>query len=483
MAKTAPRRRREPVLDAAAELAGRPQGPRSERQLLKKGQRRGQSAGGTPEASVSSLEEARRKGPLGYLQLLGPGLVTGASDDDPSGIGTYSQVGSQFGFGLLWTALFTFPLMAAVQELCARIALQTGVGLGTALKRKFPAWIVGIGIAALFAANTFNVGADLGAIAAGVNLLAGGALPALGLVIGAAALVTVLQFFTTYAMIFRIFKFLTLALFAYVVAALLAHPSMLTTLRATFVPHLELSSGFITALVAVLGTTISPYLFFWQASSEVDEMKAAGKRSRSQRTGISRKEMKAARVDIMIGMGFSQLVMYCIILTNAAVLNAHGITSVQTAPDAAAALQPLAGRFAFILFAVGLIGTGLLAIPILTGSAAYAIKEFTGLRGTLAVRPRWAPTFYLIILLATVLGVVMNLIHVDPIKALFITAVINGVVAPPLLFFINLVGSDRRIMRTNVSGTRSRILCWCAFGLMSLAVVGLVLTTWGPLAG
>jgi Mn2+/Fe2+ NRAMP family transporter len=274
--------------------------------------------------------------------------------------------------------------------------------------------------------------------------------------------------------IFKAFKYLTLALFAYVITVFLVHPNVLSVIRATFVPHVELTSDFITALVAVLGTTISPYLFFWQASSEVDEMKAAGMARESDRQGTSRKELQAARFDILVGMFFSQVVMYSIILTAATVLHAHGKTNVQTAQQAAEALAPLAGPFAFVLFAVGLIGTGLLAIPILSGSAAYALKEFGGFRGSLAVKPQYRPTFYGIILAATVAGVLMNYLHVDPIKALFLTAVINGMVAPPLLILIVLLGSDRKVMQERVSGWLSRGLTWAATALMSVAALALV---------
>src|SRR3979490_2191546 len=250
--------------------------------------------GGSPSAGRTTVNEAKRKGPVGFLQLLGPGRITGASDDDPSGIGTYSQVGSQFGYGLLWLALFTFPLMSAVQELCARIALETGVGLGASLRRKFPGWLVGIAILGLLAANTFNVGADLGAVAAAGSLLSRGALHALWLVVPVALLIIALQVFATYATIFKIFKWLTLALFAYVVTAFFAHPALLEVVRATVIPHLEFSKDFIMALVAVLGTTISPYLFFWQASSEVDELAAAGATDpQVGRQGLRRAELRA----------------------------------------------------------------------------------------------------------------------------------------------------------------------------------------------
>src|ERR1700730_5191065 len=446
-------------------------------ELRKEDVREGQPpSGGTP-AGTTSLKEARRGGVLGLLHLLGPGLITGASDDDPSGIGTYSQVGSQFGYGLLWLALFTFPLMSAVQELCARIALQTGVGLGASLRRKFPRWLVGIAILGLLAANTFNVGADLGAVAAAGSLLSRGALHALWLGEPVALLIIGLQVFASYARIFKIFKWLTLALFAYVITAFFAHPPLLEVVKATFVPHLEFSRDFIMALVAVLGTTISPYLFFWQASSEVDELAAAGATNpQAGRRGLRRSELRAARTDVVIGMAFSNLVMYFIILTSAAVLHAHGKTGVQTADQAAAALAPLAGPFAFIVFSVGLIGAGLLAIPILTGSATYAIKEFLGFGGSLASKAQDRPTFYVILALATLAGVAMNFVHLDPIRALFIAAVINGVLAPPLLLLIVCLGADRAVMKHQVSGKLSLTLTGVATAFMALAAITLFVT-------
>lgn len=435
------------------------------------------SAVGTPPAGRSALKQTAPIHLVKFLHLLGPGLITGASDDDPSGIGTYSQVGSQFGYGLLWTSLFTFPLMAAVQEMCARIALQTGQGLGVTLRRKFPTWLVGFCILALLIANTINVGADLGAVAAGGSLLTHGSVQAIWLVVPVALLILGLQLFANYATIFRIFKWLTLALFAYVITAVFAHPDLRQVLAGSLIPHIEFSSGFITAIVAILGTTISPYLFFWQASSEVDEMKAAGLTTSAARRGVKLSELKAARTDIFTGMLFSNIVMYFIILTSSAVLHAHGKTGVQTADQAASALAPLAGQYAFILFALGMIGTGLLAIPILSGSAAYALKEFFHLPGSLATKPRYRPTFYLIIVLATLAGVAMNFVGINPIEALFITAVINGLVAPPLLVLIVLLASDRKVMKDKVSGTLSKTLTWAATGTMSLAGLALLVTS------
>ena len=431
---------------------------------------------GDPPAGRMTIEEARRRGPIGWLQLLRPGLVTGASDDDPSGIGTYSQVGSHFGYGFLWTSLLTFPLMAAIQELCARIALHTGVGLGVALRRKFPRPLVGACIAALFLANTINAGADLGAIAAGGSLLTRGAVHLLWFVVPAAVLILALQVFMTYAVIFKVFKWLTVALFAYVITGFLVHPDLRQVVAGGIVPHLELTSDSIAALVAILGTTISPYLFFWQASSEVDDMRAAGKVKEVARRGIRQSELRAARADILIGMFFSNLVMFFIVLTTAAVLHSHGTTDIQTANQAAQALAPLAGQWAFVLFAVGIIGTGLLAVPILTASAAYAVKEFMGFEGALADKPWYRPTFYSIMALATVASVALNLIGFDPIRALYVTAIINGLVAPPLLVLIVLLGSDRGIMGRRTSGWASRSLTWAATALMSVAAVALLAT-------
>jgi NRAMP (natural resistance-associated macrophage protein)-like metal ion transporter len=432
----------------------------------------GHGAGGTPAAGTSSLQQARRGGLRGALHVLGPGLITGASDDDPSGIGTYSQVGAQLGYGLLWTTLLTFPLMTAVQEMCARIALQTGQGLGVSLRRRFPTWLVAGAVIALLVANTVNVGADLGAVAAGAGLLWGGVPPFLYVVL-AAAVVLGFQLFSTGAHLMTIFKWLTLALFAYVASLFLSHPDGRAMLSGLLIPRLHLDATWITALVAILGTTISPYLFFWQASSEVDELRAAGR----QRRRVKDRELDAARVDVVTGMAFSQVVMFCIIASTAAVLHAHGHTGVQTAQQAAAALQPVAGRFATVLFALGLVGTGLLAVPVLTGSAAYAVREVAGFGGGLGLKPRYRPTFYGIIAAATVVGVLLNAVGLDPIRALFFTAVINGLVAPPLLVLITMVASDRRIMADRVSGRLSRTVSWIAAGLMGVAALALIATS------
>jgi Mn2+/Fe2+ NRAMP family transporter len=435
-----------------------------------------EAASGAPKAGRSSVDEALHNGPKGVLQLLGPGLITGASDDDPSGIGTYSQAGSQFGLGTLWLALFTFPLMVAVQEACARIALQTGVGLGVSLRRKFPTVLVGICIFSVFCANTINVGADLGAVAAGGALLTGIHISPSWLVVPAALLIGFLQLRMSYGIIFKVFKYLTLALFAYVITVFVVHPPLVQTLEATVIPHFEFNKAFLGIVVAIFGTTISPYLFFWQASSEVDEMKAAGAHTEAERRGTSRKKLKAARLDVTIGMLFSQIVMYSIILTSGTVLHGSGHDNIASAAQAAEALRPLAGPFAFVLFAVGMIGTGLLAIPVLTGSAAYAVKEFFGFRGGLSDRVSARPAFYGLIVVAILGGLAMNFLNIDPIQALVVTAIINGIVAPPILVLIALLARDREVMHEHRSGFWSNALVWIATAVMGAAAAALLVT-------
>ena len=472
--ETAAEERPDPIRAAVSRVSGVAEEPGAE--TVAKGDAT-EAATGTPAAGRSGIDEARRKGLGGFIQILGPGLITGASDDDPSGIGTYTQAGSQFGLGTLWLALFTFPLMIAVQEACARIALQTGVGLATSLRRKFPSVLVGACIVLVLCANTINVGADLGAVAAGGSMLTGSHVSPGWLVVPAALLIGFMQLRLTYSIIFRCFKYLTLALFAYVITVIIVHPNLLKTVESTFIPHFELNKTFIGIVVAILGTTISPYLFFWQASSEVDEMKAAGATTEQERQGTTRKELRAARIDVAVGMLFSQLVMYCIILASGTVLHTPGHMGIATAQQAAQALKPLAGPLASVLFAVGMIGTGLLAIPVLTASAAYAVKEFFGFRGGLSETPRSRPTFYALIVIALIGGVVMNVLNIDPIQALVVTAIINGVVAPPILILIALLARDRGVMEEHRSGMVSSSLVWVAAAVMSAAALMLLVTS------
>lgn len=415
---------------------------------------------------------ARRRGfsVRRVLRVLGPGLVTGAADDDPGGIGTFVQVGSQFGYGLLWASVLILPLMAAVQELCARIALETKVGIGVCLRRRFPRPLVAVSVLGLVVANTFNLGADLGAVAAGFELLTRGAVKAIWLLVPIAAAVVGFQVLGRYELIFKTFKWLTLVLFAYLVAAVLAKPNLAQLVFEGLVPHPQLTLEYATAITALLGTSISPYLFFWQAASEVENSKdGAGQTGRPHR--LSWQRLRDSRTDVFIGMTVAQAVMFCILVTSAAVLHAHGKTDVQSATQAADTLAPFAGPLAFVLFALGLIGTGLLAIPVLSGSAAYAAREFFSWREGFdsSVTEGWH--FYGVIVVATAAGVLLNLIGINAIKALFISAVVNGVVAPPLLVLIVLFGSDRRFMRGNVSGRWSLLLGWAAAVIMSAAAL------------
>jgi len=411
---------------------------------------------------------------LRLLRTLGPGVITGASDDDPSGIATYSQAGSQFGFATLWTALLTFPFMLAVQDTCARIALYTGAGLATNLRRRFPTSLVALCVLALVIANTINLGADIQAVAVGVSLLTNGVVQPGWLVAPVTAGLLAMLVRLKYASVVRIFKLLTLALFAYVATAVIVRPPVLTTLHATFVPHVELTGSFIGIIVAIFGTTISPYLFFWQASSEVDQLRE--KATTSHRTTPSQRAVRASRADVLVGMLFSQVVMYCIILATAAVLHGHG-TTVQSATQAAKALAPVAGSFASVIFAVGLVGAGFLAIPVLAGSAAYAVEEFLGLRGSLRDTARQSPTLYAVMGAAMAGGLTLTVLHINPIQALVVTAIVNGVAAPPILALIAILARDAKVMGDQRSGTLRHLLLWTITVVMTVAAVALVVTT------
>ncbi|HET7344015.1 MAG TPA: divalent metal cation transporter [Methylomirabilota bacterium] len=408
------------------------------------------------------------------LAFLGPGLITGASDDDPSGIATYAVAGASFGFATLWTAPLTFPLMAAVQLICARIGLVSGMGLAGVLRRHYPRALLYPVVGALAVANTINVGADLGAIAAALGLLVP-VRPGV-LVLPVAAVIVAVQVWGSYRLIERTFRWLTLSLFAYVLAALFAHPDLRAVARGTVLPTLRWDADFLSTLVAVLGTTISPYLFFWQASQEVEEEKAAGRRAIGRRRGASEPDLRDAAWDVSVGMAFSNLVMYFIILATAATLFRAGHRHIETAADAAQALRPLAGDACFVLFALGLIGTGFLAVPILSGSAAFALAEAGGWRSGLDLRPHRARRFYLVIALSTGIGVLVNFTSVGAITALFWTAVINGFLAPPLLVAIMLVSGNRAVMGEHVNGRWLNALGWAATAAMFAAAVGLVIT-------
>jgi NRAMP (natural resistance-associated macrophage protein)-like metal ion transporter len=420
-------------------------------------------------------ETSKKKTGLRWiLGLIGPGFITGASDDDPSGIATYAVAGASFGFATLWTALITFPLMATVQFICAKIGMVTGQGLAGVLKKHYPRWILIPAVIALLIANTFNAGADIGAIAAAINLIA--PIPPTALIIPIAIMILLVQIWSSYRLLAAIFKWLTLSLVAYIGAAYFAHPNATEVLRGTLIPTIRVDTKFLSVLVAILGTTISPYLFFWQASQEVEEDIAAGKKTVAARKGASDDELRTAAWDVNLGMFFSNLVMYFIILATAATLFKAGKTDIQSATDAAQALTPIAGRFATTLLAIGLVGTGILAVPVLTGSSAYALSETFGWKYGLDEKPHRAPRFYLTIAVATLVAMLINFANVNPITALFWTAVLNGLLAPPLLILVMLMSSNPKVMRDRVNGRVATVLGWTTTVVMFLAAIALALT-------
>jgi NRAMP (natural resistance-associated macrophage protein)-like metal ion transporter len=412
---------------------------------------------------------------LRYFRTLGPGLVTGASDDDPSGITTYSVAGASFGYGMLWTALVSYPLMAAIQLICARIGLVTGFGLAGALRQNYPRPFLYIACLLLLAANVFNISADLAGMAESAAMLTGVSsfvfVPIFGLSL------VVITVYTSYKQFAGYLKWLTAVLFAYVIAAFLARPNWREVLIATVVPSVRWDSNYITTLVGILGTTISPYLFFWQASQEVEEEKAKGRRTLAERRGATPHELRDAALDVNTGMLFSNIVMYFIILATGATLYRSGHTDIVTARQAAEALRPVAGEAAYVLFALGLIGTGLLAVPVLAGSASYAVAEVFGWRSGLDLPPRRGRRFYLVLVGALVGGIVLNLVEKNPIRVLFLSAVVNGLLAPPLMVLVMLVSRDRRIMGEHANGPWLNALGWAATAVMVLAAVAFVVTS------
>ncbi len=410
------------------------------------------------------------------LDRLGPGLITGASDDDPSGIGTYTQAGAALGFSTLWTAIVTLPLMIVVQHICAKIGMCSGQGLGGVLREFYPRWLLYPAVLGLVIANTINAGADIAAISAAINMFV--PIPIWAMVVPIAIAILVLQIWGSYRLIVKVFKWLTLSLFAYVIAAFLAQPNWSDVIKATFLPHIELNGQYITTIVAILGTTISPYLFFWEASEEVEEEKAVGRNTVAKRKGATNAEIKKEKIDTIVGMVFCNVVFYFVIVSAGATLHATGQTNIQSATEAAQALRPLAGNLATVLFAIGLIGAGLLAIPVLTGSAAYAVAETFGWRSGLDEKPRKAKKFYGIIALSTLVGVGIDFLGINPITALFWTAVINGVVAPPLLIVVMLVSNNKKVMGDRINGLFTNIVGWLAAAVMFAAAIGMFVT-WG----
>ena len=415
-----------------------------------------------------------RKPKRSPLEVLGPGLVTGAADDDPSGIGTYSQVGAQFGYGLAWTMFFGFPLLAAIQAICARIGATTGKGIAQNLRQHYPPALLRAVVLMLLVANVINLGADLGAMGAVLALVSPG--PVLAYTAAFGVVSVVLEVFISYTRYARILKWATLSLFAYVGVVFVADVPVGEAIYGTLVPSFTFDREHAMALVAIFGTTISPYLFFWQAGQEVEEQHRRHIKPLHVSPRRAGAELKRIRTDTLVGMGFSHLVALFIIIATAATLHANGVRDIESAAQAAEALRPIAGDFAFALFATGIIGTGLLAVPILAGSAAYAVSETFGWTEGLDRKLREAKAFYGVIAVATAGGVALNFIGIDPMKALYLAAVVNGLLAPPLMVVTMLIARNRRIMgdlavsgRLEVGGWLSTAVMWVVAGVFLLS--------------
>jgi NRAMP (natural resistance-associated macrophage protein)-like metal ion transporter len=404
----------------------------------------------------------------GFLEKLGPGLITGAADDDPSGIATYSQGGAQFGYQVAWTLLFTYPLMVGIQLASARIGRVTGKGLAENFRRLCPGWLVTVLVALLAVANIINIGADLNAMGDAAALVLGGGEAWYAAGFGIVSLV--LQVLMPYERYVRILKWLTLTLLAYVGVAFVAHIDWRAALTASVWPHITWSKEYATTIVAILGTTISPYLFFWQAEQEVEEIKrvAADKPLRMAPAQIGA-QYRRIKFDTLIGMGFSNLIAFFMIVASAATLHAGGITNITTTAQAAKALEPIAGSFATLLFALGIIGTGLLAIPVLAGSAAYAVAALLRIRRGLDLKFSKARSFYAILGVAVLTGLAISLADLDPIKALYWSAVINAVISVPIMVAVMVTACSRKVMKDLVLTIKWRVLGWAATGAMALA--------------
>ena len=408
------------------------------------------------------------------FSILGPGFITGASDDDPSGIATYSQTGALFGFAQAWTALFSFPLMAAIQEMCGRIGLVTGRGLAGVIRLHYPKKVLYFTVFLLLFANTINIGADLGAMAASAQLVFG--FPFIYWLIGMAALTLVLEIFVSYKTYSKYLKYLAFTLLSYIVAAFAIKIDWKEVFISLIIPHIEFSKTYIFNVVAILGTTISPYLFFWQADEEVEEEVSHHKLRRmgAGQPRITPKDISRLRLDTVIGMLFSNLAMLFIIITTGATLFTPGVTKINSASADALALRPLAGDYAFLLFAVGIIATGLLALPILAGSASYAVSESFGWREGLYRKFKRAHGFYGVIIIATLVGFLINFIGIDPIVALYYTAIINGIIAPPLIVMILFIANNKKIMRERTNSPFLNILGVLTAFIMGLSAIILV---------
>jgi NRAMP (natural resistance-associated macrophage protein)-like metal ion transporter len=426
-------------------------------------------------ADPKTAQLRAEKNPLKRLgKALGPGIITGASDDDPSGIGTYAQAGAQYGFATLWTTLAMLPMQTAVQFICAKIGLVTGKGLAGVLREHYPRALYPA-VIALVVANTLNAGADIGAIASAINLLV--PVPAFVFIVPVSLGIVAIQVFGSYRLIAKVFKWLAVALLAYIGAALFARPDVVKVLAGTLVPTIRFDPAYFGIIVALLGTTISPYLFFWQASQEVEEQVSIGRSRLQQRQGASRIELKYALWDTLAGMVFSEIVAYFIILTTGATLFVAGKHDVLSATEAAQALRPLAGDASALLLAIGLIGAGVLAVPVLTGSAAYGVSEAFGWRSGLNAKPARAPQFYAVIVAATLVGMAINFLGINSITALVLSAVLNGLVAAPLIILVMLVSNDRKVMGERVNGRLLSAVGWATALVMGVASIALIATT------
>ncbi|MEO9362570.1 MAG: Nramp family divalent metal transporter [Nitrososphaera sp.] len=411
-------------------------------------------------------------------RIIGPGVITGASDDDPSGIATYSQVGARFGAGFLWMAVFQYPLMSAIQEMCARIGLVTGDGLAAVMASKYSKKAILPISVLLLAANAINIGADIAAMAASVRLIFP-QVPYIAASVAFAALAILALVAVPYRKYVRVLKYLTLFLFAYVITAAIVGGKWDDILVASVVPHVEFSAAFAMLFVAIFGTTISPYLFFWQASEEAEEDVDKGKKKEidsPEKPRVSRKEIRIMRADVMIGMGFSQLIMWSIIVTTAGSLHANGITDITTVEQAAKALEPLVNSFPYSgtvskgIFALGVIGTGLLSIPVLAGASGYALADVFGWKQGLEKKFGQAKSFYLVIAASVIIGLSINFLDIDPVQALVYSAVINATVSVPILFVLLRIANDRKILGSKVNGRASNVLGWLTFAIMAASV-------------
>ncbi len=409
------------------------------------------------------------------LKTLGPGFITGASDDDPSGIATYSQTGAQFGYTQLWTAFFSIPFMIVIQEMCGRIGLVTGKGLAGVIRHFYPKSILYFTVTLLLIANTVNIGADLGAMAESAQLLLG--IPFIFWLIGMTVLTLSLEVFLSYKIYSRFLKYLTLSLFAYIITVFIVHQDWKNVLTSTIVPSFSFSKEYILNIVAIFGTTLSPYLFFWQANEEVEEEIEEGKLKTMDvgRPKLSGEEIPQMRADTAMGMIFSNLIMFFIIVTTASTLNSHGVTSIETAAQAATALKPFAGDYAFFLFALGIIGTGLLAVPVLAGSASYAVAESFGWHAGLYRKFQQAHGFYGVITIATLIGLLVNFTSIKPFTMLYYTAILNGLCAPILMILILLISNNKKILGKHTNGIFSNIagiLITIFMGICGLILLG-----------